>query len=91
MSCDMGPAKGCGSSKLKVDGDMRLLASFRVHKEGVPLGDNTVEKESTLLGRTAVGSHQTGSTHVGRWMIWEWKDLKGYLGTSVHLQGGAVV
>lgn len=45
MSCDMGLAKRYESSKLKVDGNMRLLASFRVHKEGVPLGDNTMEKE----------------------------------------------
>lgn len=45
MLCDMGLAKRYESSKLKVDGDMRLLASFRVHKEGVPLGDNTMEKE----------------------------------------------
>lgn len=29
MSCDMRPAERCESSKIKVDGDMTVLASFR--------------------------------------------------------------
>lgn len=87
MSCDVRPPKRCESSKIKVDGDMTVLASFR----GCPLGDNTVEKESIPSGRPAAGIQQAGSTRVGRWTILEWKDLTGYPGTSVHLPGRAMV
>lgn len=38
---------------------MRLLASFRVHSE-VPLGDNIMEKELTLLCKTADRQHHVG-------------------------------